>query len=46
VLYGCETRYLTLRKENRLTVFENKIPRRMIGTKRDENEEWRRLYSD
>jgi hypothetical protein len=36
VLYGCETRSLALRKEHRLTVFENKVPRRIFGPKRDE----------
>jgi hypothetical protein len=36
VLYGCETRSLTLREEHRLGVFENKVLRRIFGPKRDE----------
>jgi hypothetical protein len=36
VLYGCETSSLTLRKEHRLTVFENRVLRRIFGPKRDE----------
>jgi hypothetical protein len=36
VLYGCETWSLTLRKEHRLRVNENRVLRRIFGTKRDE----------
>jgi hypothetical protein len=36
VLYGCETWSLTLREEHRLTVFENRVLRRIFGPKRDE----------
>jgi hypothetical protein len=36
VLYGCETLYLTLRKEHRLRVFENRVLRRIFERKRDE----------
>jgi hypothetical protein len=36
VLYGCETWSLTLREEHRLRVFENRVPRRIFGPKRDE----------
>ena len=36
VLYGCETWSLTLRKERRLRVFENRVLRRVFGRKRDE----------
>jgi hypothetical protein len=36
VLYGCETRSLTLKKERRLRLFENKVLRRIFGPKRDE----------
>jgi hypothetical protein len=36
VLYGCETRSLTLRKEHRLKIFENWVPRRIFGQRRDE----------
>jgi hypothetical protein len=54
ILYGCETWSLTLRKEHRLRVFENKVLRRIFGPIRDEmtggwrklhNEEFRDLYS-
>jgi hypothetical protein len=34
VLYGCETWSLTLKKEHRLRVFENRVLRRIFGTKR------------
>jgi hypothetical protein len=36
VLYECETWFLTLREEHGLTVFENRVLRRMFGPKRDE----------
>jgi hypothetical protein len=36
VLYGCETWSLTLREECRLTVFENRVLRRICGPKRAE----------
>jgi hypothetical protein len=36
VLYGCETWSLTLREEHRLREFDNRIPRRIFGPKRDE----------
>ena len=43
VLYECETWLLTLRKECRLSVFENRVLRRILGPKRDEvTGEWRR----
>jgi hypothetical protein len=46
VLYGCETRSLTLREEHRLRVFENRVLRRIFGPKRDEVAgEWRKLYN-
>jgi hypothetical protein len=35
-LYGCETWSLTLREEHRLSVFENRVLRRIFGPKRDE----------
>ena len=37
---------LTLREECRLRVFENRILRRIFGSKRDENGEWRRLHNE
>ena len=36
ILYGCETWSLTLREERRLRVFENRVLRRVFGSKRDE----------
>jgi len=36
VLYGCETWSLILREERKLMVFENRVLRRVFGTKRDE----------
>ena len=36
VLYGYETWSLTLREERRLRVFENRVLRRIFGSKRDE----------
>ncbi|KAJ4436270.1 hypothetical protein ANN_18901 [Periplaneta americana] len=46
VLYGCETWTLTLREEQRLRVFENKVLRKIFGAKRDEvTGEWRKLHS-
>jgi len=53
VFYGCETWSLTLREECRLTVFENRVLRRIFGPKSDEvtgergklhNEELNGLY--
>ena len=45
VINGCGTWSLTLREECRLRVFENRILRRILGPKRDENGEWRRLHN-
>ncbi|KAJ4437065.1 hypothetical protein ANN_17200 [Periplaneta americana] len=46
VLYGCETWTLTLREENRLRVFENKVLRKIFKAKRDEvTGEWRKLHN-
>jgi hypothetical protein len=54
VLYICESWSLTLRKEHRLRIFENRVLRRIFGPKRDEvtggwrkllNEELRNLYT-
>ena len=42
MLYGCETWSLTLREECRLRVSQNRILSRILGSKRDANEEWRR----
>ena len=35
VMYGHETWSLTLREERRLRMFENRVPRRICGTKRE-----------
>ncbi|KAJ4438188.1 hypothetical protein ANN_14127 [Periplaneta americana] len=46
VLYSCETWTLTLREEQRLRVFENKVLRKIFGAKRDEvTGEWRKLHN-
>ncbi|KAJ4452277.1 hypothetical protein ANN_03795 [Periplaneta americana] len=46
VLYGCETWTLTLREEQRLRVFENKVLRKIFVAKRDEvTGEWRKLHN-
>jgi hypothetical protein len=36
VLYGCETWLLALKEERRLSVFDNRVLRRIFGPKRDE----------
>jgi len=47
VLYGCETRSLTLQQERKLRVFENKVLRRIFGRRRDDvMGEWRRLDNE
>jgi hypothetical protein len=47
VLYGCETWSLTLREEQRLRVFENRVLTRIFGPKRDEAAgDWRRLHKE
>jgi hypothetical protein len=47
VLYGCETWSLTLREEHRLRVFENRVLRRIFGSKRDEvTGEWRKFQNE
>ena len=47
VLYGCGTWSLTLREERRLRVFENKVLRRIFGSRRDEvTGDWRRLHNE
>jgi hypothetical protein len=47
VLYACETWLLTLREECRLSVFENRVLRRIFGPRRDEvTGEWRKLHND
>jgi hypothetical protein len=47
VSHGREAWYLTLSEEHRLKVFENRVPRRIFGPKRDEGtEEWRKLHNE
>jgi hypothetical protein len=47
VLYGCETWSLTLKVEQRLSVFENNVLRRIFGPKRDEvTGKWRQLHNE
>jgi hypothetical protein len=46
VLCGCETWSLTLKREHRLRVFENRVLRGKFGPKRDEvTGEWRKLHN-
>jgi hypothetical protein len=46
VLYGCETWSLTLRVENRQRVFENRVLKKIFGTKTEEDGSWRKLHND
>ena len=47
VLYGCVTWSLILREERRLRLFENRMLRRVFGSKRDEvTGEWRELHNE
>jgi hypothetical protein len=47
VLYGCETWSLRVREEHKLRVFENRVLRRIFGTKRDGVPgEWRKLHNE
>jgi hypothetical protein len=47
VLYRCDTWPVTLREEQRLRVFENRVLRRIFGPKRDlVTGEWRRLHNE
>jgi hypothetical protein len=47
VLYGCETWSLTLREQHRLRVFENRVLRRIFGSKGDEvTGDWRKLHNE
>jgi hypothetical protein len=45
VLYGCETLFLILSEEYRLSVFENSVLRRIFGPMRGEvTRKWRKLH--
>jgi hypothetical protein len=47
VLYGCETWSLILREECGLSVFENRVLRRIFGLKKDKvTVEWRKLHNE
>ena len=47
ILYGCDTLSLTLREERRLRVFENRVPRRLFESKRDEETaEWIKHHTE
>jgi hypothetical protein len=47
VLYGCETWSLPLREQHRLSVFENRVLRRIFGSKRDDvTGDWRKLQNE
>jgi hypothetical protein len=46
VLYGRETWFLTLREDQRLRVFGNRVLRRIFGPKREEDGSWRKLHND
>jgi hypothetical protein len=45
--YVCQAQYLTLNKEDRLRVFESRVPRSILGLKGDEIVSWwRRLNNE
>jgi hypothetical protein len=47
VLYGLENWSLKLRFEGRLSVFENRLLRKIFGPKRDEvTGEWKKLHNE
>jgi hypothetical protein len=47
VLYGYQTWSLALREEHRLWEFENRVLRRIFGTKRDKvTGDWRKLHNE
>ena len=47
VMCECEAWSLTLREEHRLTVFENRVLRRILGPRRDKvSGEWRKLHNE
>ena len=45
-MYVSEALSFRLREELRLWVFENRIQRRIFGSKRHSNSEWRRLHNE
>jgi hypothetical protein len=47
VLYGCETWSLTVREEHKLRAIENRVLRRISGSKRDGvTGGWRKLHNE
>ena len=47
VLCGCETWSLTLKEELRVRVFDNRVLRKIFGSKRDKvTGEWGKLHKD
>jgi hypothetical protein len=47
ILYGCVTWSLTLREEQRLRVFENRVLRRIFEQKRDKvTGHWRKVHNE
>jgi hypothetical protein len=47
VLDGCDSWSVILRDEHRLRVFENRVLRELVRSKRDEVKgEWRRLHNE
>jgi hypothetical protein len=47
VLYGCETSSLTLREEHRLSLFENRVLKKIFVPKRNEvTGGWRKLHNE
>jgi hypothetical protein len=47
VLYGCETWYVILREKQRLRVFENRVLKKIFGSRRDEmTGGWRKLHNE
>jgi hypothetical protein len=47
VLYGCKIGSQTLREEQKLKEFENRVLRRILGLKRDEvTGGWRKLHNE
>jgi hypothetical protein len=46
-LYECETWYLAIREKRRLKVFDNRMLRRLFGSKKDEvTGGWRKLHNE
>jgi hypothetical protein len=46
VRYGCKTWSLTLKDEQRLSVFENRVLRKIFGPKREVDRAWKKLHND